>query len=78
MTRKFQPWAPVKKWPATLLETTSREQWLEAKEDTGSALERRKETGEWEMVFKEKKSSWKRTGDGVPIFSARRMRKNVR
>ena len=37
-----------------------------------------KETGEWEMVFKEKKSSWKRTGDGVPIFSARKMRKNVR
>ena len=45
---------------------------------TGFLQERRKETGEWEMVFKEKKSSWKRTGDGVPIFSARRMRKNVR
>lgn len=44
MTRNFQPWAPLKKWPATLLETTSWEQWLEAKEDTGSALEKRKET----------------------------------
>lgn len=24
MTRNFQPWAPLKKWPATLPETTSR------------------------------------------------------